>query len=291
MNEQTPRRIVVLGHTGFIGRNLLAALQQAYPDSEVSGWSVQDGDVTDGEPDISLGEDCWLFHLAACKRQFGDSLESFDQNMAISGAVARWCRQDMPGRLIYFSSAAVYGVDMHNMAITETTAVVPRSYYGIAKYASECLLRKACADCPERLLILRPTTVYGPGDQGKTYGPSLFVHAAMTQEAIRLWGDCSELRDLIHLDDLVDLVVALVGEDANGVFNLATGNSKSFAYMYDLVEQLTGRSIQATRRDRTKAKVDNGYCMDRLYGLLPDYEFVSLADGIRRMIAEIGAQS
>ncbi len=101
--------------------------------------------------------------MCAIKRQFSDNLDAFVQNVKM---VVNLCRlpQDHPVARL-FCSAAVYGEDIENTNIREESAICPTSYYGIEKYTSECLLRKAFEGRDQRwLFIMRPPLVYSPGD-------------------------------------------------------------------------------------------------------------------------------
>ena len=75
--------------------------------------------------------------------------------------------------------------DLITRKISEITPVQPRSYYGIAKYTSECLLRKQCADVNTQLILLRPPLIYGKGDLSRGYGPTGFTYKAISSDEIK----------------------------------------------------------------------------------------------------------
>ena len=107
-------------------------------------------------------------------------------------------------RFLFVSSAEVYGEDLNDLLITEETQIAPTSYYGMAKYASELIIKKSLIDYPNTsYMILRPALVYGPGEEGSFYGPSGFMKAAVKNEEILLWGNGSELREFVYIDDLI----------------------------------------------------------------------------------------
>ena len=174
------RRVLILGHTGFIGSALAEVFRASEPRVEVIGMSTPEIDLTAAavwlekffEPQTAV------LMCAAIKRQRGDTLENFLKNLSMVTHLSPLLQERSVGRFVYFSSAAVYGEDIHNTRITEETAVCPRSYYGMVKFASECLLRKACEKHdPSPLVVLRPATVYGPGQRWVDYGPTRFVQA------------------------------------------------------------------------------------------------------------------
>lgn len=281
-------KLIILGHSGFIGSRLTARLQERHPKLPIVGLSYPPFDLSRPEAADELmstvDERSAVLFLSGIKRQFGDNLEIFQKNLAMAVHVAQVMEKRPPARVVFFSSAAVYGEDVHNTDITEDTPVCPTSYYGIAKYASERLLTKASSGRVS-LLIVRPPTVYGPGDTSGTYGPVAFVETARRGQPITLWGDGCELRDFIWLDDLIEVVARLALESAEGVLNVASGQSVTFRQMVDYISQRLGRPIEVRSRPRTKARVDHRFRVDRLRSLLPDFHPTTMEQGIERLLA------
>src|SRR5262249_32023886 len=137
-------RIVLLGHTGYIGRRLAAALESAAPHVPVIGRSAPTLDLTRPESAAAMGQlldpECPLGIRAAIKKQLGDTLETFEQNLAIVLNICRALASRPVRRVVFFSSAAVYGEDVEHDVITESTPVQPTSLYGIGKFTAERLL-------------------------------------------------------------------------------------------------------------------------------------------------------
>ena len=280
------RRVVILGHTGFIGTRLEQTVRLRWPGLEVVGCSLPAVDLTKAEDARSLAhlldDETAVVMCATIKRQFGDTQEAFIKNVTMVMHLCDVLRERVVGRLVFFSSAAVYGEDVHNSRITEETPVEPTSYYGMAKYISERLLWKTLGQREgQPVLILRPPLIYGSGDQAGTYGPSGFIRAALQREPVVFWGDGTEQREFLFLDDAVELVCRLMVHEWSGVVNLASGRSDTFKGALEAVCRLSGVTLPVTSRPRTKAKVDNGFDNSRLKGLLPDFSFTGLEEGIR----------
>ena len=193
------RRLLILGHKGFIGQHLEKHFRSYSPEIDIVGIDLPDVNLT-SETDIKtiaklFDRTTAVIMLATIKRQFGDTLDVFIQNLKMATNLCNLIKKHPIGRFVFFSSSAVYGEDIHNINITEDTPVYPTSYYGMVKYISERLYWKALNSNEQgSLLILRPPTIYGPGDEGGTYGPVKFTNAAMKKEGLTLWGDGSELR-------------------------------------------------------------------------------------------------
>jgi nucleoside-diphosphate-sugar epimerase len=282
------KRVIILGHSGFIGSNLSRVLL------ENSNWDiigrsrsdidlVQSGNLDQLAPYFS--EDSALIVAAAVKRQFGDSLDVFRQNMAIVENVCNLLEENPVKRVIFFSSAAVYGEETENTEISEQTQVNPTSYYGIAKYSAERLLKKVCeASQSTSLVCLRPPLIYGPGDQGRTYGPAGFTANAIEGGEITLWGDGTELREFVFIEDICRMIKYLLDSKFNGELNAVSGARYCFA---DIIQVLESRfpDLEVESKPRSKQKADNAFISDRIKSLLPpSFAFTNLEDGISQMI-------
>lgn len=293
-NNTQIKRILILGHKGFIGQHLKNLFNSDFPEVEVIGIDLPDIDLT-SESDLEKITDFFdintaVIMLATIKRQFGDTLEVFNQNLKMTTNLCHLLQKRPIGRFVFFSSSAVYGEDIHNTNITEETPVHPTSYYGMAKLISERLYWKALnANEHSSLLILRPPTIYGPGDEGGTYGPIKFANAALMKQELTLWGDGSELREFLFVDDIVDIVQRLMFSSFNGTINLASNNSYSFRDVLDCVESVSGYKLHINSRPRTKAKVDNVFSNKKLLREIGGYTFTSLSEGVKALYGHLTA--
>jgi UDP-glucose 4-epimerase len=281
------KRIILLGHSGFIGSHLEQDLTK-HCSSEIIGKSLPDIDLSNLKSASQLlelfDENTALVLMAAVKRQFGDTLEAFNKNMAIVENVCHLIEKSPVKHIIFMSSAAVYGEETHNINISELTPVNPTSFYGIAKYTAECILKKTCMANGISLVCLRPPLIYGPGDSGKTYGPSGFSSAALEGSTITLWGDGTELREFIYIDDLCNLIRELLDNDINGEINVVSGNSYSFAEVINIL-RTDFPELSLDSKPRSKDKADNAFDAAKIKKLLPDnYQFTSLEAGLTKLI-------
>jgi UDP-glucose 4-epimerase len=288
MNVETPGgRVVILGHSGFVGQHLMRLFQARLPkDAALVGCSWPTIDLTQDSSVAALtGEldaQTVLIVCAGIKRQWGDTIEIFEQNLKLAVNLYRLMKLTPVRRVLFFSSAAVYGEERHNVAITEETPVAPTSLYGLAKYASEGLLLQATrggAASPS-LVLLRPSLIYGPGDQSHGYGPAGFVSSATLGEPIVLWGDGSERRGFVFATDVAEVVWRLAFGDFAGVVNVTGPESNSFRDVLEIVGRHAPRPLEITSRPRSKPQVDHVFTGGRLQALCPDLAFTSLEKGI-----------
>lgn len=281
-----PRKLIILGHTGFIGRAIAAHVNSTHPQIEAIGASLETVDLADSRRLDSLvpqlTSDAAVIMLAAIKRQAGESIEVFMRNMEIIVGFSDLIMKHPVGRVVYFSSAAVYGEDIENLAITEETPVNCRTYYGLGKFAAEWHLRRVFERMPgSSLAILRPATIYGPHETHAGYGPTAFLAAAADKRRIELWGDGSELRELIYVEDVARMAVACALADFRGVLNVAAAQSYSFRQAVEIAEKIIGDPLEVGTRPRSKDKVDNQFDNRKLRTLFPDFHFTNLATGMQ----------
>lgn len=287
------KKIVILGHSGFIGSHLENFLSHSpVPSWNVVGRSLPDVDLTNWDSTKQLksvfDNQTSVILTAAVKRQFGDTLDVFRQNLSIVENVCRLLQYNPVKQVIFFSSAAVYGEETENICIDEETPVNPTSFYGIAKYTSERLLQKTCLEYQiSSLVCLRPPLIYGPGDQGQTYGPSGFCGAAVAGEPITLWGDGSELREFIFIDNLCQIVEKLLDSDIFTELNVVSGLSYSFADIISVLKQ-NFPELKVHNRPRSKTKANNAFNPQRIKSFLPsNFKFTSLEQGMSKLIAQL----
>jgi UDP-glucose 4-epimerase len=285
------KEMMILGHSGFVGSHLEAALSKNDAWT-VTGRSLPSVDLTIPDHVSRLASffksDSTLVLAAAVKRQFGDTLDAYRQNTAIVENVCTLLERHPIKRVIFMSSSAVYGEETENMNISESTPVNPTSYYGISKYTAERLLHKACvANKKTSLICLRPPLVYGPADQGKTYGPSGFSAAALEGAPITLWGDGTELREFIFIDDLCRVIAHLAESDFSGELNVVSGIAYSFADVIAVLKEKLPNLVVNTRV-RSKQKANNAFDASKMKSLTPvDFQFTSLKVGISRILSQI----
>jgi len=280
------QRIIILGHTGFVGSYLEKHFLKTFSEIEMIGHSTVSIDLTK-EKEVNtlaefLNQQTVVILCSAIKRQLGDNLDIFSKNIQMVANLSRLLQNHSIKKIVYFSSTSVYGEEVHNLNITETTSAHPTSYYGIAKFTSECLLRNAI-DSQENtsLLILRPPLIYGPKDRSLSYGPSKFTKSAVEGTQITLWGDGTEKREFLFIDDLVEITSRLLFNEDQGILNIASGTSHTFKNILDNISRLQPSPLRVNSRLRSKSKVDNVFNNQVLNQHLPDFSFTSLEEGIK----------
>ena len=276
-------RIVILGHTGFIGNALLRTFEKE--GKEVHGFSSATLDlrIPDSLQKIEnlIDEQTVLIVASAVTREKGDTFEVFNANSLMIANVARFLESHQVKKCVYFSSIAVYGDPETNLAINESTGVRPDSYYALAKYAGEFILTEASKRAGFPLVILRASRVYGPGDTHNTYGPMKFIRNILDEGKVYLFGEGEELRDHLYIDDLVRLTDRLMSGAATGTFNLVTGKSQSFRELTSLLDRISTRPFNVINVERKKPFIHQEFDIRKFLQAAPGFTFTDIRRGLQ----------
>jgi len=280
-------KFIVFGSTGFIGSKVYSSLKLD-PKNSVTGISSNQVDLSDTDSYKKLKNiittDSTIIMCVGVKKQIGDNIDIFERNLIIINNFVRAVLYLRPRKIIFISSASIYGEDVvHSDKIDENTLVENRSYYGMAKYMSELLLAKVCAEVKTELVILRPPLIYGDGDRSFGYGPTGFLRKALDGENIRMWGSGTELREFIYIDDIVVIINKLIDSEFNGVLNVVSGNSYTYLDIIRIIRDDLHIDLEVSFRKRTKDKVDHIFSSERIKNVIHDFCFTSLESGIRLM--------
>lgn len=274
------KRVVVLGHTGFLG----GALLRHYRDREIPAVGYARDALDLRHPEAAEGlaaevdDTTAVVVAAAITRDRGDSLDAFADNLAMATSVARAIERRRAGRWLYVSTDGIYAADAN--PVRETSPLDPVGYYPLAKFAAERLVERAAGIAGRPLLIVRPTALYGGGDTHGSYGPNQFLRSALADGTVRLFGSGEEHRDHLYIDDAVALLSRLIDVEATGVYNLATGESHSFAAVVEAIERVLGRNLTVISLPRRVPVTHRHFDVTRLVLAVPDVRFTPLDDGL-----------
>ncbi|MGR8918714.1 MAG: ADP-glyceromanno-heptose 6-epimerase [Gammaproteobacteria bacterium] len=249
--------IVLTGGAGFIGSNLLKALNAA-GHSDI----VLVDDLADGHKALNLA-DCtiadyldWeealarleaggdfgtpverVFHLGACSDTTAwDGRMMMRRNFSFSRALLEWCAKHR-APLVYASSAAVYGGT--GGFAEEPANERPINVYGYSKLAFDQLVRQRLGAHAAPVIGLRYFNVYGPREAHKGRMASVVWHFSRQLESegrVRLfegshgYGAGEQMRDFIHVDDAVAVTLWASAQPRAraGIYNCGTGEAATF---------------------------------------------------------------
>jgi nucleoside-diphosphate-sugar epimerase len=288
LSSSYPGPVVVLGHSGFIGRSLIARLTQE--GIEVRGFSSGQLDLRDPAAfatlDPLMAADTTIFVCAALTPDRGATIDACLNHMTMTGNLARYLSQRSARKVVFVSSDAVYPMlDEDAPAVDEDTPVRPAGAYAVAKYTSERLMDMASAQGNLPLLVVRPTAVFGPGDTHNSYGPNRFVRTALADHAVRLFGEGEELRDHLFVDDLARILCDLGATNTTGVVNVATGTSRTFASIVEVLRTLTPEPFEVVNAPRGGAVTHRRFDIKRLSEAAPGLYFTAFEEALSATVS------
>jgi UDP-glucose 4-epimerase len=279
-------KLIIVGHTGFIGKNIYQNLinNSKY---EIVGISTNQVNLLDNNSSHILSEiipsNSVVIMCVGIKKQLGDNLEIFRDNLSIIKNFSEAMIKSKPAKILFISSTSVYGEDVvYDHSISEETPVQPRTYYGIAKYTAERILKKVCRDNQLHLMILRPPLVYGKDDLSMGYGPTGFTYKYVNGEKIILWGNGSEYREFIYIDDVGKIICRLINNNFSGTLNLVSGKSYTYEDVLNKLKKITNSHINIESRKRSKDKVDHHYSNKLIQTILGGFRFTILEEGLNK---------
>ncbi|MCP3917449.1 MAG: NAD-dependent epimerase/dehydratase family protein [bacterium] len=187
-------------------------------------------------------------------------------------------------RVVYASSAAVYGAD-DGAAPDEATACHPSTHYGVYKSANEGNARVYWNDDGVSSVGIRPLTVYGVGrDQGMTSGPTVAMKAAVLERPYTI--GFSGATDFNYVADTAAAFVACADRAPDGahVFNLH-GQSAAVTRIVEVirssVSEAAGRSITI---DGPELPIPPALDGAALHAAVPDLPVTPLEKGVAKTI-------
>jgi len=281
-------KILITGHRGFVGRYFV----KKYQDHDITGVDLKDGqDCRDLFRSSDQRFDM-IIHLAAIvggRATIEGSPLSVAADLSIDAEMCQWALRTRPSRVIYFSSSAAYPTRLQQQpyALRENDICLddvsnPDMTYGWAKLTGEYCLQFLQAE-GIRTHVFRPFSGYGT-DQDLDYPfPSYIKRGRDRADPFEIWGDGTQVRDFIHIQDVVDAVAEAIQQDITGPCNLGSGVPTSFNELAAMVCQQVGYSPEFKHIINAPKGVDYR-CSDNAKMLSFYQPRISLEQGIQKAL-------
>jgi nucleoside-diphosphate-sugar epimerase len=283
-------KILITGHRGFVGRNFVKAL----PDSEIVGIDLKDGNDCRDFFKTNTQQFDLVIHLAAIvggRATIEGEPLTVATDLSVDAEFFNWVHKTKPTNVVYFSSSAAYPIELqkpeqrYRLAESDIRLDAisnPDLTYGWSKLTGEYLAQFIT---DSKMFIFRPFSGYG-SDQDADYPFPSFIDRALARvEVFDIWGNGEQVRDFIHIDDVVQAVLWHVQTGYDGTWNLCTGIPTSFNDLAQMVCQEAG--IAPIFNHILDAPIG---CQYRVGNPYQSHHYfkpqISLREGIRRALAE-----
>ena len=309
------KKVLITGISGFLGSNLgRGLLNQGAKIYSIDNFSYIDwkiakekldnmiinkinliiGDVSDKETWRKVPKDVeYVFHFAGpssitlFKREpekcYGETVFGFWN-------VLEFAKQNNIKKVVYPSSGSNYAGN--EFPHREDISIKPKNLYADAKMSCEAIA--SCYSGFVNSVGLRIFGGYGPGEEWKRDFGSiiyLFIRDYMASKAPEVWGDGSQTRDFIHIDDIVKSIIRAAEVDYTGIINVGTGKSISFKDVLEIIKKSIGTEINPIFIPKELGYVENLQAdttlMKDVLGINP----ISPEEGIKKFLDYLKASS
>jgi len=269
--------LIVTGGAGFIGSKLTLALQEKFPNKRLTviddfrsgnfknltgyrgDFVAQNLATLDWQEQFGVEKLDAIFHLASITdttnhdqfEQVHDNVESFRRLLNFACPTKT--------RIVYASSASTYGAV--TAASVESSGAAPANVYSFSKVIMDNIAMREASENPEWIIIgLRYFNVYGPREAHKGVPASMIYHLAeqmKTGQRPRIFKHGEQKRDFVYVKDAVEGSIRALDAQTSGIYNLGTGQARSFNELVDVLNKCLGTNFEPDYIDNPHAHYQN----------------------------------
>lgn len=292
--------VLVTGGCGFIGANLVSMLLEAGARVRVldnlSVGSLQaledrrdavefvEGDIRDLDTASAAcrGVDV-VFHLAAQPGVIPSILDpetDFRINAGGTFNVLVAAQRQGVRSFILASSNAVVGE--FTLGADETVVPRPLSPYGASKLAGEAYCSAFAGAYGMRTVSLRFANAYGPHSDHKQSVIARFIRLILNGEQLTIYGDGSQIRDFIHVEDVCRAMLLAAERDVAGeVLHIASGRETPVLELVRLLESVVGHELPVVHEPQREGEAYRiAPAVEKAKRLLSFEARIALPDGL-----------
>jgi ADP-L-glycero-D-manno-heptose 6-epimerase len=270
-------KFIVTGGAGFIGSNLTLELQERFPEARLTviddfrsgdfknlagyrgDFVAQDLARLDWREQFGDEKFDAIFHLASITDTTNhDQYEQTHDNVESFRRLLNFARPNKT-RIVFASSASTYGSVV--TASVESSEAAPANIYAFSKAIMDNIARREAEENADWIIVgLRYFNVYGPREAHKGVPASMVYHLAKQIKAgqrPRIFKQGEQKRDFVYVKDIVAGSIGALGAKESGIYNLGSGQARSFNELVDLLNKSLGASFSPDYIDNPHAHYQN----------------------------------
>lgn len=280
-NQSIRQKIVILGHSGFLGASLY---ENFLKDSEYEtyGFSSAQIDLSSHRAISKLHD--FVDHdtsviIAASALTKNKEFPSFRKEIDLFINLADPNLLSKIGHLIYVSSIAIYGHSSDSL-VTELSLPRPDNLYGLAKFIGELIFKQVCANYNVSLTILRPGIIYGRGDFKSPL--FRFIKTVCLGKDIEVFGDDSTRLFWVHKTDLCRIVKLICRDFKTADYNVVSQeDGVSFSELAEAVFNACGARTGIKFRPNPGTPLNLKFDMSKFKTDFSGFKFTKLENAIK----------
>ena len=293
-------KYLITGGMGFVGTNLVPLLKRHSSceitildnltnpsgDLDTDDLRLIEGDIrdTDAVDEAMKGMDV-VIHLAAHTRVM-DSIEdpvlNFDINTRGTFNILEAMRQHGVGSIVNASTGGAILGEVEP-PVKEDIPPQPAAPYGASKLAAEGYCSAYSESYGIKAVSLRFSNLYGPYSRNKGSVVAAFIKDITKEGHVRVYGDGSQTRDYLYVQDLAHGMIQAIESGVSGVFQMGAGKPTSINELLQLFRQLVDSEFDVEYLDFRAGELRHTYCditkARRAFNYQPTTE---LTDGLKQ---------
>ncbi len=280
-----PSRVIILGAGGFLAPELSRLLAAEGVTTRAIGSKAVDltaPEAADGLAAEILPADSVVM-AAALTPDKGRDIATLMKNLRMAESVCAALVRTKPAHFVYVSSDGVYDARLSSLLNEESTCE-PADLYCLMHIARERMLEQTCRAAAIPLAIVRPCSIYGPGDTHNSYGPNRFVRTARSHGKITLFGGGEEMRHHVYVTDVAEFIRLCLFHASSGVINAATGEAVSFSAVAEKIVHAMGANIPIETTPRANPVTHRHFDTSALVRAFPGFRATPLDAGLTQTI-------
>jgi len=302
-------RYLVTGGAGFIGSAIAKQLLQddnevyiidnlntGYLENVPSQAKFIDGDFSKDETISKLNNIKFdvIFHIggqSSGEISYEDPEYDLNTNTLSTLKLLQYCVKTGCKKFIYASTMSVYGEQENKEQFCEKDEVNPKSFYAVGKLASEKYMDIFSKQFDIDFVALRYFNVYGVGqnlENMKQGMVSIYLKQFLDDKfkEVEVKGDLNRFRDLIYIDDVVDITIEASKNEQfkNSIINVGTGKKTRVKDILDLIQKYTQSHKKVMITDGTPGDQFGIYANNELLKSLYQKELIRFEYGLQKMI-------